>query len=158
MIVFYRRSGLMSAALLTLVLTASVSAAEVDFVHDVMPILKQHCGKCHTGEKREGGLAMNTRAQLLSGGENGKAVISGNAAKSSFIERIESDNEDIQMPPEGPRVPPEKIAILKENGVTIVTPSSELMSSLQMIGVIMSAGWSENAGAEGKALLNAYRN
>ena len=52
----------------------------------------------------------------------------------------------------------EKIAILKENGVTIVTPSSELMSSLQMIGVIMSAGWSENAGAEGKALLNAYRN
>ena len=124
----------MNAALLALVLTASVSAAEVDFVHDVMPILKQHCGKCHTGEKREGGLAMNTRAQLLSGGENGKAVISGNAAKSSFIERIQSDDEDIRMPPEGPRVPPGKIAILRkwidagvswEPGITLGTSSWE---------------------------------
>ena len=85
MIVFCRRNGLMSAALLSLVLTSSVPAAEVDFVHEVMPILKQYCGKCHTGEKREGGLAMNTRAQFLSGGENGKAVVSGNAAKGSFI-------------------------------------------------------------------------
>ena len=134
MIIFCCRSGLMSAALLTLVLTSAVPAAEVDFVHDVMPILKQYCGKCHTGEKREGGLAMNTRAQFLSGGENGKAVISGNAARSSFIERIQSGNEDIRMPPEGPRVPPGKIAILRkwidagvpwEPGVTLGTSSWE---------------------------------
>jgi hypothetical protein len=96
------------------VLSASLSAAEVDFVHDVRPILKQYCGKCHAGEKKEGGLAMNTRAQFLAGGENGKAVIPGNAAKSLFLERITSDNEDIQMPPEGPRVPSEKIAILRK--------------------------------------------
>ena len=79
-----------------------------------MPILKTHCGKCHTGEKKEGGLAMNTRAQLLAGGENGKSIISGNSTKSLFLDRITSDDKFIQMPPEGPRVPPEKIAILKK--------------------------------------------
>ena len=52
----------------------------------------------------------------------------------------------------------EKIAILKENGVTIVAPSSALMSSLKEIGATMSAGWSAKAGTEGEALLSAYRN
>lgn len=99
-----------------------------------MPILKTHCGKCHTGEKKEGGLAMNTRAQLLAGGENGKSIITGNAANSMFLSRIMSDDEFTRMPPEGPRVPAEKIAILKqwinaglpwEEGITLGTSSWE---------------------------------
>ena len=51
------------------------TAAEVDFAHDVAPILKQHCSKCHTGEKREGGLSLDTRETLLAGGESGRAVV-----------------------------------------------------------------------------------
>ncbi len=98
--------------LLTLAMPAPLPA--VDFVHEVMPILKQHCGKCHTGQKKEGGLAMNTRVQLLAGGESGKAVMPGGADKSPLIERISSDDKDTWMPPEGPRVPAEKIAILKK--------------------------------------------
>lgn len=118
--------------MLTLTLTAATSAEELDFVHDVMPILKTHCGKCHTGEKKEGGLAMNTRAQLLAGGENGKSIITGNADKSIFLSRILSDDAFTRMPPEGPRVPPEKVAILKkwinaglpwEQGITLGTSS-----------------------------------
>src|SRR5262245_43499515 len=26
----------------------------LDFAHDVVPILRKHCGKCHTGAKKEG--------------------------------------------------------------------------------------------------------
>jgi hypothetical protein len=33
----------------------------VDFAHQVMPVLKQYCADCHTGNKKKGGLAMNTR-------------------------------------------------------------------------------------------------
>ena len=77
---------------------------------------------------------MNTRAQLMAGGENGKSIILGNSTKSLFLERITSDDKFTQMPPEGPRVPPEKIAILKkwideglpwEPGITLGTSSWE---------------------------------
>ena len=69
-----QRAGALDALALALAVATPASVLAVDFVHEVMPILKQHCGKCHTGKKKEGGLAMNTRAQLLAGGESGKAV------------------------------------------------------------------------------------
>ena len=49
-----------------------------------------------------------------------------------------------------------KIATLAKNGVKIITPSAELMSSLKDIGKIMSDEWSKKAGAEGAALLKSY--
>ena len=51
----------------------------------------------------------------------------------------------------------EKIAILKKNGVTIMSPSATLMSSLKDIGKIMSSEWSKKAGAEGTEILKAFR-
>lgn len=57
---------------------------------------------------------MNTRAQLLAGGENGKSIQIGNASRSHFLKRITSDDEFTRMPPDGPRVPSAKIAILKQ--------------------------------------------
>ncbi|MEO2022885.1 MAG: DUF1549 domain-containing protein, partial [Pirellulaceae bacterium] len=57
---------------------------------------------------------MNTRAELLAGGENGKVVVPGNAAKSRFLELISSGDADQRMPPEGPRVPTAKVAILRK--------------------------------------------
>ena len=50
----------------------------------------------------------------------------------------------------------EKIAILKKNGIIIVTPSAELVNSLKDIGKILSDDWSKKAGADGVAILKAY--
>ena len=52
----------------------------------------------------------------------------------------------------------EKIAILKKNGISVVTPSSALMSDLRKIGGTMSSEWIKKAGAEGQAVLKAYKN
>ncbi|MGB1926631.1 MAG: DUF1549 domain-containing protein, partial [Rubripirellula sp.] len=112
----------------------AVFAEEVDFSHQVMPILKKYCGECHTGGRKEGGLAINTRRQLIAGGETGGAIILGDSARSGLIARITSDDEFTQMPPDGPRVPPEKIAILRrwidsgaswDSGVTLGTSNWE---------------------------------
>ncbi len=111
---FFSQNYRLIAASLILTLAMPATLPAVDFVHEVMPILKKHCGKCHTGQKKEGGLSMNTRAQLLAGGENGKAVTPGNAAMSLFFERMISDDENTWMPPEGPRVSAKNIAILKK--------------------------------------------
>ncbi len=105
-------SAFLTATLLSTVI--SLPSLAIDFVHEVAPILKAHCSKCHTGEKKKGGLAMNTRAELLKGGENGKAVIPGNSAKSLMIELITSKDDEEWMPSKGDRVPAAEIAILKK--------------------------------------------
>lgn len=51
----------------------------------------------------------------------------------------------------------EKTAILKENGIQVVTPSPELMAGLKEIGASMLEEWKKGAGAEGDALLGAYQ-
>ena len=51
----------------------------------------------------------------------------------------------------------EQIQVLKDNGIIIVTPSAELMAGLKKVGDAMMVEWEKNAGAEGKAMLEAYR-
>jgi len=51
----------------------------------------------------------------------------------------------------------EKTAILKENGIIVVTPSAELMAGLKKVGASMLEEWKKKAGAEGETLLNAYQ-
>src|SRR2546430_542861 len=86
-------------------LPVAVNAAEpVDFSHEIVPILRQHCGQCHTGDKKKGGYSMNTRAALIAGGESGAAVIPGKSGGSELLRRVLSRDKDEQMPPEGPRL------------------------------------------------------
>ncbi|HXT61226.1 MAG TPA: DUF1549 domain-containing protein, partial [Pirellulales bacterium] len=90
-----------------------LAGAEIDFAHDVAPILKQYCGKCHTGKEKKGGLSLNTRESLVGGGESGRAVVLGKSADSELLARIASNDDNLKMPPEGPRVPADKAALLK---------------------------------------------
>ena len=44
------------------------------FREKVHPILKEHCFKCHGGEKIKGDLVLTNRNGLLKGGEQGKTI------------------------------------------------------------------------------------
>jgi hypothetical protein len=91
------------------VLTSHLSLAHaVDFSHEIVPILREHCAECHAGDKKKGGFSFNDRKSLLEGSENGEVIQSGR-----FIEVMLSKDSDEQMPPKGKRVPSEKIALLK---------------------------------------------
>lgn len=72
----------------------------VDFAHDVLPILKAKCGKCHTNGSYKGGFSMDTRASFLESG----TVDLDDSTESEFLRRIRSDDADERMPPEGPRL------------------------------------------------------
>lgn len=102
------------AFVLAVASSVSFGAAKVDFSHQIVPILREHCGECHTGDKKKGSFSMNDRASLLAGGESGKAVIPGNAAKSPLIEAIATNDPDKQMPPKGARLSPEKVKLLRD--------------------------------------------
>lgn len=102
------------ALIFCLASAAGLSAKDIDFAHDIVPILKQHCGKCHTGDQKKGGLSLNTRESLLAGGESGKTVIEGMGSRSELIQRVLSSDDGLKMPPDGARVPPDQIALLTQ--------------------------------------------
>ncbi len=90
-----------------------VVAADVDFAHEIAPILREHCAECHLEDKKKGSFSMNTREDLLVGSENGEVFEPGKGAESIFIELLTTDEVDIQMPPKGDRLPAEKVALLQ---------------------------------------------
>lgn len=51
----------------------------------------------------------------------------------------------------------EKNAMLKDNGMNVQPPGDELRAGLAKIGEQMTEEWVEKAGADGKAILEAYR-
>jgi TRAP-type C4-dicarboxylate transport system substrate-binding protein len=51
----------------------------------------------------------------------------------------------------------ESIETLRKNGMTIVTPSAQLMGDMKKIGDEMMADWLKQAGADGKKIIDAYR-
>jgi len=97
-----------------LLLTSHVSLAAVDFSHQIVPILREHCAECHAGEKKKGGVSFNDRASLMEGSENGPVVVSGKSAESAMIKLMLSADSDEQMPPKGKRVPAAQIALIRQ--------------------------------------------
>ncbi len=76
------------------------SAADADFFErDVRPLLIRHCYECH-GDVAEpgGGLRLDTRASVLTGGDSGPAAIVGRPADSLLIAAVKHDG--LEMPPE----------------------------------------------------------
>lgn len=95
------------------VVSAAEPARPIDFAHEIAPILREHCIACHAGAKKEGAFSLNSRADLLAGGESGPAVVAGRSGASRLIDRISETDLAERMPPEGKPVPPEQIAKLK---------------------------------------------
>jgi hypothetical protein len=79
----------------------SPQAGEEFFERKVRPLLVEHCLKCHTpGAKRpKGGLALDSRAGLLKGGDSGPVLVPGEPGKSRLVEAIGYGNVDLRMPP-----------------------------------------------------------
>lgn len=103
------RSFVLALALSSAVITRG---ADVDFAHEIVPLLKQHCGKCHTGSQKKGGLSLNLRETLIAGGESGPAVVAGKSKDSELLKRVISRDADVRMPPDGEPLSAEQVALL----------------------------------------------
>lgn len=106
--------ALLSSVILTCAPAPARAAAPSDFTHQIAPVFKEYCAECHAGAKKKGGLSMNTRESLLEGGENGPVVLPGKPDESTLLKHLLSQDPEEQMPPKGPRVPPEKIRAIRE--------------------------------------------
>lgn len=105
---------LLIALPLVLVALTNVSAAELDFARDVLPILQRSCFECHGEKKAAGGLRLDSAAALAKGGASGAVVIAKNPAESELLRRIalpKSDND--VMPNRGEPLTAAEIARIK---------------------------------------------
>ena len=90
----------------------SIDPAQLEFFEKkIRPVLVESCYKCHsaTSEKVKGGLLLDSKAATLKGGDNGPALVPGNADKSALILAIRYADEEKAMPPKK-RLPAEVVA------------------------------------------------
>jgi cytochrome c553 len=90
-------------------LRAQQPETKTDFAHEVVPVLKAHCAKCHTNGTYKGGLSLDTREDLL----KAKAAVPGKSAESELIKRVTSTAKETRMPPQGEPLSAKEIAVLK---------------------------------------------
>ncbi len=85
----------------------------ISFSNDVLPIFQQHgCSSCHGGEA---GLFVTTVQGLLTGGDNGPAVIPGDSENSLLIQKLSPEPPfGGRMPLGGTPVPESQQTIIKE--------------------------------------------
>ncbi|MDA8744165.1 hypothetical protein N9N28_05985 [Rubripirellula amarantea] len=77
----------------------SDSTKHISFRDHVMPILRQNCLACHRDQEADGGLSLETVADIIKGGDSGAAVVSGDPGASLLLERV-TGQDDSLMPPE----------------------------------------------------------
>ncbi len=128
------------ASLSTGALVAGQDPEPLDFAHDVLPILRSNCAKCHTGGKTEGGFSLASRAAML----EFEAVIPGESASSRLVERLTTDDPDLRMPAGGEPLPDKDIATLRrwidegarwDEGVTLSGFQRETIRPLQDVAI-----------------------
>ncbi|ADB17842.1 protein of unknown function DUF1549 [Pirellula staleyi DSM 6068] len=92
---------------------ANAADEPINFHTQVVPILQSTCIKCHTGREAKGGLRMETREQLMAGGDSGAVVTVGSGEKSLLWQLAAGKEADRIMPAQGPRLTEEQLAIVK---------------------------------------------
>lgn len=123
-----------SLAILLLAALPSFAAGEPGsgasfYEREVLPILQRNCFECHSHDsgKAKGGLVLDSRAAILSGGDSGPALVPGDPDKSLLIQAVLYKNPDLQMPPKT-RLEEKQIGILTtwiKNGATTVDAQND---------------------------------
>lgn len=73
------------------------------FENKIRPVLIKQCYSCHSVQEneREGGLTLDTREGIRSGGEQGPAVVPGSHSQSLLLKAIRYSDSKLKMPPDG---------------------------------------------------------
>ncbi len=86
------------------------------FESKIRPLLADNCFRCHGPAKQRGGLRLDNRSDLLTGGDNGKDVIPGDVDNSLLLQAVAQTNPDLKPmpPPPNARLSAQQIADLTQ--------------------------------------------
>ncbi|QDV66677.1 Planctomycete cytochrome C [Rosistilla carotiformis] len=122
----------------------STGKESVSFAKDVASILVQNCNGCHIDAMQtQGGLRMDTFAQLNRGGDSGPIVMPGKADMSLLLQRIKGEGGN-RMPAGGrPPLSDEQIQMIStwiQEGATLDGKSPD-----QPLRVMTALAWARDA-------------
>ncbi len=88
------------------------TAAQIEFFEArIRPVLVEQCYECHNSAKlAEGGLAVDQRAALLKGGDDGAVVVPGKPAASRLLAILRHEVSGLKMPKGNAKLGPKVIA------------------------------------------------
>src|SRR3954470_6909541 len=90
---------------------AAAAASPEYFESKVRPILAANCLDCHA-DKQYGGLRLDSRAGLVTGGDSAPAVFGGGSAKSLVVQAVKRLPGAPEMPSKRPKLSDQDIATL----------------------------------------------
>ena len=92
--------ALKALLLIFVAVRAQGASPDSDVFFDVIqPLLKSKCVSCHGAEKQEANLRLDSLAAAKRGGDNGPALIPGDAKNSLLMRAIRHDDDVAEMPP-----------------------------------------------------------
>lgn len=111
----------------------SLAQTPIYFEDSAVAILRKNCTACHNAKLAEGGLNLETHADLLKGGDSGPAIDLANVDSSHLLQRPVADADSL-MPPDGNKVGAERL-------------TSEQLATLKswVAGGALTRGTSQNA-------------
>ena len=139
---------------------ATIDRSEpVDFAKEIAPVLKRNCLACHHAKEAEGGLVLETIAQITKGGDSGPGVVANDVEASMVFVRA-SGSEEPLMPPEDNTVGAkpltvEELGLLKlwiEQGATGVDPPSTAPLEFQPIPESLRTIYAMDVSPDGQTL------
>jgi Protein of unknown function (DUF1553)/Protein of unknown function (DUF1549)/Planctomycete cytochrome C len=104
------------AALLAPVAARAGDVSGVEFFEKkIRPILAENCYSCHSADaaKLKAGLRLDSRADMLKGGDSGPAIVPNKPLDSRLVRAIGYDDVELRMPPKG-KLPAAAIADISE--------------------------------------------
>src|SRR5581483_2349439 len=104
--------GLCLAAVAAVASCQDVSEKTEFFETRIRPILANNCYACHTDNKL-GGLRVDSRVGLLTGGKHGPAIVPGRPDESLLIKAVSQTDPDLKMPQGGNKLKDNEIADLR---------------------------------------------
>jgi hypothetical protein len=132
-------------------------AAQLDYEHEVKPLLAKHCVSCHGAARPRGGLKLDTAAGAIKGGKAGPSVVPGHSDESPLIEALLGEGTTERMPLKRPPLSEREIATLRawiDQGAR--APSNEAPTTLKethwafmpptrpLVPVVADRAWAAN--------------
>lgn len=90
---------------------ASLAADKITYDDQVFPLFQQSCLNCHNPDKTKGGLDLSSYSGAMKGGSGGKIAEPGDLSSKLIVVCLQTGTP--KMPPEGDKLGPAQIAILK---------------------------------------------
>ncbi len=93
--------------------TPPQAAIKITYDEHVRPILREHCFSCHSADKQESGLALDSYQKTMAGGSSGEIVLAGDLA-SSRLWALVSHAEQPRMPPRQDKLATSKLDLVSK--------------------------------------------